>query len=77
MTRKNTGELVGLFEGGWLVLGEGLPAVRVIVTRYLAPSPDLTVKVGKHVREWIYELFITTLEAESFLVEDIVNLYHV
>src|SRR5215472_8850269 len=76
MTRKNTGEILELFEGGWLLLGEGLPSVRVIVTRYLASSPDATVKVGKHVGEWIYELFITTLGAEDMLVEDVVNLYH-
>jgi hypothetical protein len=74
--RKNTGEVVELFEGGWLVLGEDFPAVRVIVTRYLASSPDSPVKVGKRVGAWIYELFITTLEAESFVVEDVVDLYH-
>lgn len=76
MTRKNTGEVVELFEGGWLVLAEELPPVRVIVTRYLAPSPDSTVKVGKRVGEWIYELFITTRDADGFLCEDVVNLYH-
>src|SRR5215472_2607266 len=38
MTQKNIGELVELFEGGWLVLAEALPPVRVIVTRYLALS---------------------------------------
>jgi hypothetical protein len=74
--RKNTGEVVELFEGGWLVLAEELPSVRVIVTRYLASSPDSPVKVGKRVGEWIYELFVTTLDAESFLVEDVVDLYH-
>lgn len=26
VTRMNTGELVELFEGGWLALGQGLPA---------------------------------------------------
>jgi len=76
VTRKNTGEVVELFEGNWLVLGEALPPVRVIVTRSLASSPDATVKVGKRVGEWIYELFITTLDAEGFLVEDVVDLYH-
>jgi hypothetical protein len=76
MTRKNTGEVVEVFEGGWLALGEELPSVRVIVTRSLAPSPDSTVKVGKRVGEWIYELFITTLDAEGLLIEDVVNLYH-
>ncbi|GHO57108.1 hypothetical protein [Ktedonobacter robiniae] len=76
VTRKNTGEVVEVFEGGWLALGEGLPSARIIVTRYLAPSPDCTVKVGKRVGEWIYELFITTLAVESFLVQDVVELYH-
>jgi len=58
------------------VLGEELPSARVIVTRLVAPAPDCTVKVGKRVGEWIYELFITTLEVESFLVQDVVDLYH-
>jgi hypothetical protein len=74
--KKNTGEVIELFEGGWLVLGEELPSARVIVTRLVAPAPDCTVKVGKRVGEWIYELFITTLEVESFLVQDVVDLYH-
>lgn len=34
------------------------------------------MKVGKRVGEWIYELFITTLDTEGLLVEDVVNLYH-
>jgi hypothetical protein len=58
------------------VLAEELPPVRVIVTRYLAPSPASTVKVGKRVGEWMYELFITTRDADGFLCEDVVNLYH-
>jgi hypothetical protein len=58
------------------VLGEELPSARVIVTRLVAPAPDCTVKVGKRVGEWIYELFITTLEVESFLVQDVVDLDH-
>ena len=74
--KKNTAEVLELFEGGWLMLGEELPSARVIVTRYLAGSPDCTVKVGKRVGEWIYELFITTLDGESFLVQDVVDLYH-
>jgi hypothetical protein len=32
--------------------------------------------VGKRVGDWVYELFITTLEAEGFLVEDVLDLYH-
>ncbi len=72
----NTGEVVELFEGGWLELGEGLPHVRVIVARHPAPRPDKAVKVGKRVGEWVYELFMTTLDADGFLVEDILDLYH-
>ncbi len=59
VTRMNTGEVVALFDGGWLELGEGLPQVRVIVARHPAPPP------GKRVDEWVYELFITTLDARS------------
>ena len=32
--------------------------------------------MGKRVGEWVYELFITTLDAEGFLVEDVLDLYH-
>ena len=76
VTRMNTGEVVELFEGGWLELGEGLPHVRVIVARHSAPPPGKDVKVGKHVGEWVYELFMTTLDADGFLVEDVLDLYH-
>jgi hypothetical protein len=72
----NTGEVVELFEGGWLELGEGLPHVRVIVARHPAPPPGKAVKVGKRVGEWVYELFLTTLDADGFLVEDVLDLYH-
>jgi hypothetical protein len=72
----NTGEVVELFEGGWLKLGESLPHVRVIVARHCAPPPGKDVKVGKHVGEWVYELFMTTLDADGFLVEDVLDLYH-
>jgi hypothetical protein len=34
------------------------------------------IPVGKRVGEWVYELFITTLDAEGFLVEDVLDLYH-
>jgi hypothetical protein len=74
--RMNTGEVVELFEGGWLELGEGLPHVRVIVARHPAPPPGKAVKVGKRVGEWVYELFMTTLDADGFLVEDVLDLYH-
>jgi hypothetical protein len=32
--------------------------------------------VGKLIGEWVSELFLTTLEAERFLVEDVVDLSH-
>ena len=70
------GEVVELFEGGWLPLDEGLPRVRVIVARHLAPAPDKPVTVGKRIDGWVYELFMTTLDAERFLVEDVLDLYH-
>jgi len=72
----NTGEVVELFDGGWLPLDEGLPQVRVIVARHAAPPPGKKIAVGKRVGEWVYELFITTLPVEGFLVEDALDLYH-
>jgi hypothetical protein len=36
VSRMNTGEIVELFDGGWLPLGEGLPRVRVIMARLFA-----------------------------------------
>jgi hypothetical protein len=53
VTAMNTGEVVELFEGGWLELGEGLPHARVIVARRPAPPPDKPVRVGKRVGEWV------------------------
>jgi hypothetical protein len=76
MTRMNSGEVVELFDGGWLELGEGLSHVRVIVARHPAPPPGKDIPVGKRVGEWVYELFITTLDADGFLVEDVLDLYH-
>jgi len=76
VTGTNSGQVVELFEGGWLELGEGLPQARVIVARHPAPPPGKPVKVGKRVDEWVYELFITTLDASGFLVEDVLDLYH-
>ena len=32
--------------------------------------------MGKRVGEWVYELFITTLAASGFLVEDVLDVYH-
>jgi len=76
VTRVTSGEVVELFDGGWLPLDEGLPAARVIVARHPAPPSDKLVKVGKRVGEWVYELFFTTLDAHGFLAEDILDLYH-
>jgi hypothetical protein len=76
VTALNTGEVVELFDGGWLPLDEGLPQVRVIVARHAAPPPGKKVMVGKRVGEWVYELFITTLPIDGFLVEDALDLYH-
>jgi len=76
VTRMNTGQVVELFEGGWLELGEGLPQVRVIVARHPAPAPGKDIAVGKRVGEWVYELFLTTLPIDGFLVEDVLDLYH-
>ena len=76
VTSMNTGEVLELFDGGWLELDEGLPRVRVIVARHPAPPPGKAVKVGKRVGEWVYELFITNLDTDGFLVEDVLDLYH-
>ena len=72
----STNEEVELFDGGWLSMNEGMPHVRVIVTRHHAPSPGKRVSVGKCIGEWVYEVFITTLPTEGFLVEDVLDLYH-
>jgi hypothetical protein len=76
VTSTNTGEVVELFEGGWVSMGEGLPRARVMVARHPAPAPDKPVTVGKRIDEWVYELFITTLGAERFLAEDVLDLSH-
>jgi len=76
MARMNSGVVVELFEGGWLELGEDLSPVRVIVARHPAPPPGKDIPVGKRVGEWVYELFITMLDAEGFLVQDVLDLYH-
>jgi hypothetical protein len=72
----NTGEVIELFDGGWLPLDDDLPQARVIVARHCAPAPGKQVKVGKRIGEWVYELFITTLSEDRFLVEDVLDLYH-
>ncbi len=76
VTSVNTAEVVELFECGWLSLSEGLPQARVIVARHRAPAKGEPVTVGKRVGEWVYELFITTLPHDGFLVEDVLDLYH-
>jgi hypothetical protein len=73
-TGITTGEVLELFDGGWLELDEGMPQARVIVARHAAPSAGKLVKVGKRVGEWVYELFLTTLDADGFLVEDVLEL---
>jgi hypothetical protein len=70
VTASSTGEVVELFDGGWLPLGAGPPQVRVIIARHAAPPSGKKITVGKRIEEWVYELFITTLPAEGFLVED-------
>ena len=50
VTALNTGQVVELFDGGWLPLDEGLPQVRVIIARHAAPPPGKKVRVGKAVR---------------------------
>jgi hypothetical protein len=70
MTRINSGVVVELFEGGWVELGEGLSPVRVMVARHPAPPAGQEIPVGKRIGEWVYELFITTLGTDNFLVEE-------
>jgi hypothetical protein len=60
VTAITTGEVVELFDGGWLPPYRGLPAARGMVARHPAPPPDKAVRVGKRIGEWVYELFITT-----------------
>ncbi|MDQ2716221.1 MAG: hypothetical protein M3Z08_15045, partial [Chloroflexota bacterium] len=76
VSRVSTAEVIELFDGGWLPLGEGLPRIRVIVTRHPAPSAGTSVAVGKRINEWVYELFLTDLDADGFLVEDVLDLSH-
>jgi hypothetical protein len=57
-------------------LDEAVPQTRIIVARHRAPAAGKRVSVGKCIGEWVYELFITTLPADGFLVEDVLDLYH-
>ena len=47
ITRRTSGEVVELFDGGWLELGKDVSHVRVIVARHPAPSPEKDIPVGK------------------------------
>jgi hypothetical protein len=76
VTASTSGETVDLFEGGWLEPGADLPQARLIVARHPAPAAGKKVTVGKRLGEWIYELFITTLGADNFLVEDVLDRSH-
>lgn len=76
VTRASSNEVVELFDGGWLQVDEGLPQTRVVVARHRAPEPGKPIAVGKRVGEWVYELFITTLPLDGFLVEDVLDLYY-
>jgi hypothetical protein len=76
VTQVSTNEEVELFDGGWLSLSEELPQTRIIVARHHAPLSGKKVSVGKCIGEWVYEVFITTLSIDGFLVEDVLDLYH-
>lgn len=67
-------EEVELFDGGWLPLDEEVPQTRIIVARHRTPPTGKGVSVGKCIGEWVYEIFITTLPADGFLVEDVFDL---
>jgi hypothetical protein len=76
VTRVNSDEVVELFDGGWLQLDAGLSQTRVIVARHPLPAPGKRLSVGKCIGEWVYELFITTLPTDGFLVEEVLDLSH-
>jgi hypothetical protein len=76
VTRVNSEEIVELFDGGWLQLDEGVPPTCIIVARHRAPTSGKWTSVGKCIGEWVYEIFITTLPIDGFLVEDVLDLYH-
>jgi hypothetical protein len=62
MTRLTTSEVVELFNGGWLPLGERLPPVRIIAARHPAPPPGESITIGKQIDAWVYEFFLTNLK---------------
>jgi hypothetical protein len=76
ITQVSTNEEVEVFDGGWLSMNEGMPQVRIIVARHRAPKSSKRISVGKCIGEWVYEIFITTLPTQGFLVEDVLDLYH-
>jgi len=76
VSRVTSHEVVELFDGGWLQLDGDVPQTRVIVARHPAPTAGKRVSVGKCIGEWVYEVFITTLPIDGFLVEDVLDLYH-
>jgi hypothetical protein len=76
VTRVNSEEEVELFDGGWLPLDEVLAPTRIIVARHPVPEAGKRGAVGKCIGGWVYEIFITTLPADGFLVEDVFDLYH-
>jgi hypothetical protein len=76
VTRVTSDEVVELFDGGWLQLDAGLSQTRIMVARHLVPAPGKRVSVGKCIGEWVYELFVTTLPIDGFLVEEVLDLYH-
>jgi len=76
VTQVSTNEEVEVFDGGWLSMKEEMPQVRIIVARHRALESSKRISVGKRIDEWIYEVFITTLPIDGFLVEDVLDLYH-
>lgn len=46
------------------------------MARHHLPASSKRVSVGKCIGEWVYELFITTLPIDGFLVEEVLDLYH-
>ena len=76
VTQVSTNEEVELFDGGWLPMSEEIPHIRFVVARHHAPSSGQRISVGKHIDEWVYEVFLTTLPTDGFLVEDVLDLYH-
>lgn len=69
------GEVIALFDGRWMYLDEGMLLARVIVAcrRAVLGKPMILLTV---IGEWIDKLFVTTLDANSFLAEDVLDLSH-